>query len=407
MKKIIPALIFTAAASTATLLYIKKKLTEKNEIKLIEIEEKKDHNLEEKETNEWTTSFDPLIEKVSEVTSTIDTIVDGLKEEIANKEPIIDKVEQNENEFIDESLLDEIAESNIEESDTVEVVDTIENELEDFQRNYTDVSQQFEAEDLPDKIEELPIEEIVQEEAIPFPEMEPTDDDQQKIVDEINEIINEIIQPTEEEALDDLQEAITYDDDQPQQVQEQTEQETSTELDPIEFNDKPLDPLDTAKTAEIVINSIIDSVEEVDQNQQAMDDIEQLIEDEVEQVNEDEMTNEELVEKYSRQFESISPRKIELILKQIDLMRKSIANAENITLQHYVKFDTQENRDKYGFIAQVEGYIVENDEDPTKLLLVNTLENNRHTLNWSILDLARNVGEYNGSYRGWAVRETK
>lgn len=407
MKKIIPALIFTTAASTATLLYIKKKLTEKNEIKLIEIEEKKDHNLEEKETNEWTTSFDPLIEKVSEVTSTIDTIVDGLKEEIANKEPIIDKVEQNENEFIDESLLDEIAESNIEESDTVEVVDTIENELEDFQRNYTDVSQQFEAEDLPDKIEELPIEEIEQEEAIPFPEMEPTDDDQQKIVDEINEIINEIIQPTEEEALDDLQEAITYDDDQPQQVQEQTEQETSTELDPIEFNDKPLDPLDTAKTAEIVINSIIDSVEEVDQNQQAMDDIEQLIEDEVEQVNEDEMTNEELVEKYSRQFESISPRKIELILKQIDLMRKSIANAENITLQHYVKFDTQENRDKYGFIAQVEGYIVENDEDPTKLLLVNTLENNRHTLNWSILDLARNVGEYNGSYRGWAVRETK
>lgn len=407
MKKIIPALIFTAAASTATLLYIKKKLTEKNEIKLIEIEEKKDHNLEEKETNEWTTSFDPLIEKVSEVTSTIDTIVDGLKEEIANKEPIIDKVEQNENEFIDESLLDEIAESNIEESDTVEVVDTIENELEDFQRNYTDISQQFEAEDLPDKIEELPIEEIEQEEVIPFPEMEPTDDDQQKIVDEINEIINEIIQPTEEEALDDLQEAITYDDDQPQQVQEQTEQETSTELDPIEFNDKPLDPLDTAKTAEIVINSIIDSVEEVDQNQQAMDDIEQLIEDEVEQVNEDEMTNEELVEKYSRQFESISPRKIELILKQIDLMRKSIANAENITLQHYVKFDTQENRDKYGFIAQVEGYIVENDENPTKLLLVNTLENNRHTLNWSILDLARNVGEYNGSYRGWAVRETK
>lgn len=407
MKKIIPALIFTAAASTATLLYIKKKLTEKNEIKLIEIEEKQDHNLKEEATNEWATSFDPLIEKVSEVTSTIDTIVDGLKEEITSKEPLIDKLDQAENDFIDEILPEEIAESNSEEIDPIEVADTIENEVENIQPEDTSAAQQFINEDLPDEIEELPVEGIEQEEVIPFPEMEPTDDDQQKIVDEINEIINEIIQPTEEESQDNLEETTTYDDDQPQQIQEQTEQETSAELDPIEFKDKPLDPLDAAKTAEIVINSIIDSVEEVDQNQQAMDDIEQLIEDEVDQVSEDEMTNEELVEKYSRQFESISPRKIELILKQIDLMRKSLDNAENITLQHYVKFDTQENREKYKSIAQVEGYIVEDDEDPTKLLLVNTLENNRHTLNWSILDLARNVGEYNGSYRGWAVREMK
>ena len=407
MKKIIPALIFTAAASTATLLYIKKKLTEKNEIKLIEIEEKQDHNLEEEATNEWATSFDPLIEKVSEVTSTIDTIVDGLKEEITSKEPLIDKLDQAENDFIDENLLEEIAESNSEQFDSSEVADTIENELDSLEQEVASTDQQFSTDELPDQIEELPVENIDQEEQIPFPEMESTDDDQQKIVDEINEIINEIIQPTEEETQDVLEETTTYDDNQPQQVQEQTEQESNVELDPIEFKDKPLDPLDAAKTAEIVINSIIDSVEEVDQNQQAMDDIEQLIEDEVEQVNEDEMTNEELVEKYSRQFESISPRKIELILKQIDLMRKSLDNAENITLQHYVKFDTQENRDKYKSIAQVEGYIVEDDEDPTKLLLVNTLENNRHTLNWSILDLARNVGEYNGSYRGWAVREMK
>ena len=493
MKKIIPALIFTAAASAATLMYIKKKLSEKNEIELIELDEKQQLENDEEE-KDWQTNFDPFVEKVSEVTNTIDTIVDGFKEELSSgsqlfntgeqteipfeespveieiveitpaqqeenqseevaptddevvetfveiedpfvnddvdpinvvitdtgiiEEPIVnendepvkfdeDQTETNEEEMTwdetepqaEQDVTDQTAE--IETVPTEEVVEPIkEIELQEVwpeENEETPVEDQIQEEFESQEYEDTPVEEPVQEE---IPSQDQVDAEQQRIVDEINDIINGIIEPMDEEEEEITEENVTYTPEQ--QVNE--EQNTSDELEPLEYNEAPLEPLDEEKTAEIVINSIIDSVQEEDQNQQAMDDIEELIEDEVEQVDEEDMTHEELVEKYVHQFETINPRKIDMILTQIDLMRKTVGDCEYITLLHYIRFNSPENKNKYAAIAEVEGYTVEDSENATDLSLVNTLENSRHTLNLSILDLARNANEYNGAYRGWAVR---
>ncbi len=472
MKKIIPTLIFTAAASAATLMYIKKKLSEKNEIELIELDEKQ--QLEKDEESDWQTNFDPFVEKVSEVTNTIDTIVDGFKEELSSESQLFDTVDETETPIEDSPAVieieeieevapedDPIDEEEVEtDKDTDTEIDEAENIEDDFkeseepiinedvvpvkidedltetneeeqirfdgepqveeentdqtiipsQETIEEVSEQENEEPVEqqNESEETVVEEPVQEEieSAPIEKIEEIDfqneveAEQQRIADEIDNIINEIIESTEEEE-EITEENVTY---TPEEQQVNESHDPSNELEPLEYNEAPLEPLDEEKTTEVVINSIIDSVQEEDQNQQAMDDIEELVEDEVEQVDEEDMTHEELVEKYVHQFETINPRKIDMILTQIDLMRKTVGDCEYITLLHYIRFNSAENKDRYAAIAEVEGYTVEENEIATDLSLVNTLENDRHTLNWSILDLARNANEYNGAYRGWAVR---
>ena len=502
MKKIIPALIFTAAASAATLMYIKKKLSEKNEIELIELDEKQQLENDEEEEKDWQANFDPFVEKVSEVTNTIDTIVDGFKEELSSGSQLFNTEEQTETAFeespveieiveitpaqqeekqseevapTDDEVVETIEENENNEDDIKEIEDPFVNDVnpinvvitatgsitEEFIANENDEPVRIDEDQTEPKEEDLtwdegepqaeedtdqtaeiktipneeivePIEEIEVQEVWPLeneetpvedqiqeeveseyedtpvdepaqeeiPSQDEVDAEQQRIVDEINDIINGIIEPADEEE-EITEENVTYTFEQ-QQVSD--DQNTSDELEPLEYNEAPLEPLDEEKTAEIVINSIIDSVQEEDQNQQAMDDIEELVEDEVEQVDEEDMTHEELVEKYVHQFETINPRKIDMILTQIDLMRKTVGDCEYITLLHYIRFNTPESKNKYAAIAEVEGYTVEENENPLDLSLVNTLENSRHTLNLSILDLARNANEYNGAYRGWAVR---
>ncbi len=65
---------------------------------------------------------------------------------------------------------------------------------------------------------------------------------------------------------------------------------------------------------ENTIDDLISNLEEQKANQQAMDDIEQLIEDEVKSIDESEMSDDELIEKFSKQYPHInSSLKVNLI----------------------------------------------------------------------------------------------
>ncbi len=416
MKKIIPSLIFTAATVAGTILYIKKKFKEKNEIKLIEIEEKIREDEPKQYSSQWNAPKDEITEKITEVTNTIDTIVDGFKEEIQSvqkendMEKETDSTQQEESEIIIESEEPIVAEEKQEEVSDVNPVEedlrqeeTAEEEIHNNDEQTEEVSSFFSDEDSAEPEIEEPLPDLQEKQ---------TSEEDQRINDEINSIIDEIIQPQDQEdeeeiTIDniDVQEEVADEEEDTKEI-EKVLNDDIPQLNPLEYADDTLKIVNENKRDENLIDDIISSIDEEDQNQQAMNDIEQLVEDEVATVKEEDLTDEELVEKYSQQFQPITAKKIGLILKQVRLMQQSIGDCSGITLLHYVIFDNEEEKNKYAEIAKIEGYEIEEGGNPNELHLINTLENNRLTLNHAILDLARNVGEFNGSYRGWAVKST-
>ncbi|MDO4378141.1 MAG: hypothetical protein Q4C64_03195 [Erysipelotrichia bacterium] len=462
MKKIIPSLIFTAATVAGTILYIKKKFKEKNEIKLIEIEEESQENDNEQFPSQWNATKDEIAEKITEVANTIGTIVDGIKEEnqltqeknnteetnnvlqeeVPEIKPVDDDIPQEENHNTDVQTEEDIVEPEIiieEKQEEIPEVKSVDDDLPQEENHNTD-------EQAEEDIVEPEI--IIEEKQEEIPEVKPVDDDlpqeenhntdeqaeedivepeqnepmfdsqekeiseeEQRINDEINSIIDEIIQPQNQEEDEIIIDNIdshkeTADKEEDTKEIEKVLNDDISQLNPLEYADDTLKIVDENKREENLIDDIISSIDEEDQNQQAMHDIEQLVEDEVETIKEEDLTDEELVEKYAQQFQPITAKKIDLILKQVRLMQKSIGDCNVITLLHYIIFDNEEEKEKYAEIAKIENYEIEKGAAPNELHLINTLENNRLTLNHAILDLARNVGEFHGSYRGWAVKDT-
>lgn len=361
MKKIIPSVIFTVAAAAGTILYIKKKFIENNEIKLIELEEDIPENNNDQdycEKDDISTECQPDIDIQEN---------NDEQEDISNMDLSDDKDDTNE-EFNQQSVE---AELHLPEDDT-------------------ETDPYFEQQPADD----LSIENTESENFI-----------DNSINDEINNIIDEIIQPQDED------EEITIEEDNqlPNQDKEEIEEainDNEIDLVPLEAPTDDLKIVDENKAEENLIDDIVNSLDETDQNQQAVDDIEDIIDDEIEEVKEEDMSDEELIEYYSRQYPNISPKKIDLILKQIRLMQESVSPCDSISLLHYAIFDNKEQKEAYKSVAKIEGYEEEECDKENELNLNNIVENNRLALNHSILALASNISEYHGSYRGWAVKET-
>ena len=348
MKKIIPALIFTAAAAGATAIYIKKKLFDNNKVKLIELEFQQD------EDNPGSTEVHQQDEVLVEVnvlpqheTKVEESVEQNENVELASDNEKVDSiqdeetVEQNENVELasDTEEVDSIQEEDsVEQSENVEFVSDNE-EVDSIQDEETvdDVqNEEIEDEEVQDGL--LTEEEIVEE-------IEPVISDEE--LSEIEQIVDQFVTQQQSEKTESIaDDHLSFQEDQVDTVAQIDD--ITTEIDQIigdiinqdETSNEALgqDEIETI-VDENTIDDLISNLEEQKANQQAMDDIEQLIEDEVKSIDESEMSDDELIEKFSKQYPAVSQKRISLILTTIDRMLDAVGKCDYITLQHFIEFE--------------------------------------------------------------------
>ena len=368
MKKIIPALIFTAAAAGATAIYIKKKLFDNNKVKLIELEFQQD------EDNPGSTE----VQQQDEVLVEVNVLPQ-------HETKVEESVEQNENV--------ELASDN-EEVDSIqdeETVDDVQNE-------------EIEDEDVQDGL--LTEEEIVEE-------IEPVISDEE--LSEIEQIVDQFVTQQQSEKTESIaDDHLSLQENQVDTVAQIDD--ITTEIDQIigdiinqdETSNETLgqDEIETI-VDENTIDDLISNLEEQKANQQAMDDIEQLIEDEVKSIDESEMSDDELIEKFSKQYPAVSQKRISLILTTIDRMLDAVGKCDYITLQHFIEFEDEKQKESFSQISSTVGYETEPSRKNKELILSAIVINNRLTIAHTILSLSDNAADYHGNYNGWAVKSTE
>ena len=392
MKKIIPALIFTAAAAGATAIYIKKKLFDNNKVKLIELEFQQD------EDNPGSTE----VQQQDEVLVEVNVLPQHETKVEAN-------VEQNENVELasDNEEVDSIQdEETVEQSENVEFVSDNE-EVDSIQDEETvdDVqNEEIEDEDVQDGL--LTEEEIVEE-------IEPVISDEE--LSEIEQIVDQFVtQQQSEKTESNADDHLSLQEDQVDTVAQIDD--ITTEIDQIigdiinqdETSNETLgqDEIETI-VDENTIDDLISNLEEQKANQQAMDDIEQLIEDEVKSIDESEMSDDELIEKFSKQYPAVSQKRISLILTTIDRMLDAVGKCDYITLQHFIEFEDEKQKESFSQISSTVGYETEPSRKNKELILSAIVINNRLTIAHTILSLSDNAADYHGNYNGWAVKSTE
>ena len=392
MKKIIPALIFTAAAAGATAIYIKKKLFDNNKVKLIELEFQQD------EDNPGSTE----VHQQDEVLVEVNVLP---QHEIKVEET----VEQNENVELasDTEEVDSIQEEeSVEQSEKVEFVSDNE-EVDSIQDEETvdDVqNEEIEDEDVQDGL--LTEEEIVEE-------IEPVISDEE--LSEIEQIVDQFVTQQQSEKTENVtDDHLSFQEDQVDTVAQIDD--ITTEIDQIigdiinqdETSNEALgqDEIETV-VDENTIDDLISNLEEQKANQQAMDDIEQLIEDEVKSIDESEMSDDELIEKFSKQYPAVSQKRISLILTTIDRMLDAVGKCDYITLQHFIEFEDEKQKESFSQISSTVGYEMEPSRKNKELILSAIVINNRLTIAHTILSLSDNAADYHGNYNGWAVKSTE
>ena len=392
MKKIIPALIFTAAAAGATAIYIKKKLFDNNKVKLIELEFQQD------EDNPGSTE----VHQQDEVLVEVNVLP---QHEIKVEET----VEQNENVELasDTEEVDSIQEEeSVEQSENVEFVSDNE-EVDSVQDEETvdDVqNEEIEVEEVQDGL--LTEEEIVEE-------IEPVISDEE--LSEIEQIVDQFVTQQQSEKTENVtDDHLSFQEDQVDTVAQIDD--ITTEIDQIigdiinqdETSNETLsqDEIETI-VDENTIDDLISNLEEQKANQQAMDDIEQLIEDEVKSIDESEMSDDELIEKFSKQYPAVSQKRISLILTTIDRMLDAVGKCDYITLQHFIEFEDEKQKESFSQISSTVGYEMEPSRKNKELILSAIVINNRLTIAHTILSLSDNAADYHGNYNGWAVKSTE
>ena len=392
MKKIIPALIFTAAAAGATAIYIKKKLFDNNKVKLIELEFQQD------EDNPGSTEVHQQDEVLVEVNvlPQHETKVEETVEQNENVELASDNEEVNsiqEEESVEQSEKVEFVSDN-EEVDSIqdeETVDDVQNE-------------EIEDEDVQDRL--LTEEEIVEE-------IEPVISDEE--LSEIEQIVDQFVTQQQSEKTESIaDDHLSFQEDQVDTVAQIDD--ITTEIDQIigdiinqdETSNETLgqDEIETI-VDENTIDDLISNLEEQKANQQAMDDIEQLIEDEVKSIDESEMSDDELIEKFSKQYPAVSQKRISLILTTIDRMLDAVGKCDYITLQHFIEFEDEKQKESFSQISSTVGYETEPSRKNKELILSAIVINNRLTIAHTILSLSDNAADYHGNYNGWAVKSTE
>ena len=416
MKKIIPALIFTAAAAGATAIYIKKKLFDNNKVKLIELEFQQD------EDNPGSTEVHQQDEVLVEVnvlpqheTKVEESVEQNENVELASDNEKVDSiqdeetVEQNENVELasDTEEVDSIQEEeSVEQSEKVEFVSDNE-EVDSIQDEETvdDVqNEEIEDEDVQDGL--LTEEEIVEE-------IEPVISDEE--LSEIEQIVDQFVTQQQSEKTENVtDDHLSFQEDQVDTVAQIDD--ITTEIDQIigdiinqdETSNEALgqDEIETI-VDENTIDDLISNLEEQKANQQAMDDIEQLIEDEVKSIDESEMSDDELIEKFSKQYPAVSQKRISLILTTIDRMLDAVGKCDYITLQHFIEFEDEKQKESFSQISSTVGYEMEPSRKNKELILSAIVINNRLTIAHTILSLSDNAADYHGNYNGWAVKSTE
>ena len=416
MKKIIPALIFTAAAAGATAIYIKKKLFDNNKVKLIELEFQQD------EDNPGSTEVHQQDEVLVEVNvlpqheiKVEETVEQNENVELASDNEEVDSiqdeetVEQSENvEFVsDNEEVDSIQEEeSVEQSENVEFVSDNE-EVDSIQDEETvdDVqNEEIEDEEVQDGL--LTEEEIVEE-------IEPVISDEE--LSEIEQIVDQFVTQQQSEKTESIaDDHLSFQEDQVDTVAQIDD--ITTEIDQIigdiinqdETSNEALgqDEIETI-VDENTIDDLISNLEEQKANQQAMDDIEQLIEDEVKSIDESEMSDDELIEKFSKQYPAVSQKRISLILTTIDRMLDAVGKCDYITLQHFIEFEDEKQKESFSQISSTVGYEMEPSRKNKELILSAIVINNRLTIAHTILSLSDNAADYHGNYNGWAVKSTE
>ena len=416
MKKIIPALIFTAAAAGATAIYIKKKLFDNNKVKLIELEFQQD------EDNPGSTEVHQQDEVLVEVnvlpqheTKVEESVEQNENVELASDNEKVDSiqdeetVEQNENVELasDTEEVDSIQEEeSVEQSENVEFVSDNE-EVDSIQDEETvdDVqNEEIEDEEVQDGL--LTEEEIVEE-------IEPVISDEE--LSEIEQIVDQFVTQQQSEKTENVtDDHLSFQEDQVDTVAQIDD--ITTEIDQIigdiinqdETSNETLsqDEIETI-VDENTIDDLISNLEEQKANQQAMDDIEQLIEDEVKSIDESEMSDDELIEKFSKQYPAVSQKRISLILTTIDRMLDAVGKCDYITLQHFIEFEDEKQKESFSQISSTVGYEMEPSRKNKELILSAIVINNRLTIAHTILSLSDNAADYHGNYNGWAVKSTE
>ena len=392
MKKIIPALIFTAAAAGATAIYIKKKLFDNNKVKLIELEFQQDEDIPDSTE----------VHQQDEVLVEVNVLP---QHEIKVEET----VEQNENVELasDNEEVDSIQdEETVEQSENVEFVSDNE-EVDSVQDEETvdDVqNEEIEVEEVQDGL--LTEEEIVEE-------IEPVISDEE--LSEIEQIVDQFVTQQQSEKTENVtDDHLSFQEDQVDTVAQIDD--ITTEIDQIigdiinqdETSNEALgqDEIETI-VDENTIDDLISNLEEQKANQQAMDDIEQLIEDEVKSIDESEMSDDELIEKFSKQYPAVSQKRISLILTTIDRMLDAVGKCDYITLQHFIEFEDEKQKESFSQISSTVGYEMEPSRKNKELILSAIVINNRLTIAHTILSLSDNAADYHGNYNGWAVKSTE
>ena len=392
MKKIIPALIFTAAAAGATAIYIKKKLFDNNKVKLIELEFQQD------EDNPGSTE----VQQQDEVLVEVNVLPQ-------HETKIEETVEQNENVELasDNEKVDSIQdEETVEQSENVELASDNE-EVDSIQDEETvDDVQNEEIEDAEVQDGLLTEEEIVEE-------IEPVISDEE--LSEIEQIVDQFVTQQQSEKTESIaDDHLSFQEDQVDTVAQIDD--ITTEIDQIigdiinqdETSNETLgqDEIETV-VDENTIDDLISNLEEQKANQQAMDDIEQLIEDEVKSIDESEMSDDELIEKFSKQYPAVSQKRISLILTTIDRMLDAVGKCDYITLQHFIEFEDEKQKESFSQISSTVGYETEPSRKNKELILSAIVINNRLTIAHTILSLSDNAADYHGNYNGWAVKSTE
>ena len=416
MKKIIPALIFTAAAAGATAIYIKKKLFDNNKVKLIELEFQQDEDIPD--STEVHQQDEVLVEvnvlpqhetKVEETVEQNENVELASDNEEVNSIQDEETVEQSENvEFVsDNEEVDSIQEEeSVEQSEKVEFVSDNE-EVDSIQDEETvdDVqNEEIEDEDVQDGL--LTEEEIVEE-------IEPVISDEE--LSEIEQIVDQFVTQQQSEKTESIaDDHLSFQEDQVDTVAQIDD--ITTEIDQIigdiinqdETSNETLgqDEIETV-VDENTIDDLISNLEEQKANQQAMDDIEQLIEDEVKSIDESEMSDDELIEKFSKQYPAVSQKRISLILTTIDRMLDAVGKCDYITLQHFIEFEDEKQKESFSQISSTVGYEMEPSRKNKELILSAIVINNRLTIAHTILSLSDNAADYHGNYNGWAVKSTE
>ena len=416
MKKIIPALIFTAAAAGATAIYIKKKLFDNNKVKLIELEFQQDEDIpdstEVHQQDEVLVEVNVLpqhetkVEESVEQNENVELASDNEKVDSIQDE---ETVEQSENvEFVsDNEEVDSIQEEeSVEQSEKVEFVSDNE-EVDSIQDEETvdDVqNEEIEDEEVQDGL--LTEEEIVEE-------IEPVISDEE--LSEIEQIVDQFVTQQQSEKTENVtDDHLSFQEDQVDTVAQIDD--ITTEIDQIigdiinqdETSNETLgqDEIETV-VDENTIDDLISNLEEQKANQQAMDDIEQLIEDEVKSIDESEMSDDELIEKFSKQYPAVSQKRISLILTTIDRMLDAVGKCDYITLQHFIEFEDEKQKESFSQISSTVGYEMEPSRKNKELILSAIVINNRLTIAHTILSLSDNAADYHGNYNGWAVKSTE